>query len=177
MKAIKKCIALSFITCLSLIFTVNAGELKVGDMAPNFELQATNGETYKLSDFKNKQAVVLAWFPKANTKGCTIECYSLAKNGDKIRQFDVFYGMISVDPIEKNRDFVEKTKADFPMISDPTKATATAYGVLNQKGLANRVTFYIDKQGKIAKIDQKVKPAKAAEDMLANLAKLGVAKR
>ncbi|WP_417276708.1 redoxin domain-containing protein [Castellaniella sp.] len=54
---------------------------------------------YQLSDYRGKQAVVLAWFPKANTHGCTIECRSLAENGDQIRQFDVKYFMASVDPL------------------------------------------------------------------------------
>lgn len=59
-----------------------AGGLKVGDPAPNFTLPASDGNTYKLSDMKGKQAVVLAWFPKAFTQGCTIECKSLAEHGD-----------------------------------------------------------------------------------------------
>src|SRR4051812_47570183 len=61
-----------------------AGELKVGDPAPDFKLQATDGKTYQLSSLKGKQAVVLAWFPKAFTQGCTIECKSLAEHGDLI---------------------------------------------------------------------------------------------
>ena len=60
-------------------------ELKVGDRAPDFTLQASDGKTYKLSDFKGKKAVVLAWFPKAYTSGCTIECKSLAEHGDMIK--------------------------------------------------------------------------------------------
>ena len=79
-----------------------AAELKVGDPAPDFTLQASDGKTYKLSDFKGKQAVVIAWFPKAFTQGCTIECKSLAENGDKIRKFDVTYFMASVDPLDQN---------------------------------------------------------------------------
>ena len=51
-----------------------AGDLKVGDQAPNFKLQASDGKTYSLTDFKGKEGVVLAWFPKAFTQGCTIEC-------------------------------------------------------------------------------------------------------
>ena len=101
----------------------------MGDPAPNFTLQASDGKTYKLSDFKGKQAVVLAWFPKAFTQGCTIECKSLAANGDKIRKFNVSYFMTSVDPVEENTKFAASEKADFPMLADPTKATATAYGV------------------------------------------------
>jgi peroxiredoxin Q/BCP len=162
-------------------------ELKVGDPAPNFKLQATDGKTYQLSDFKGKKAVVVAWFPKAFTQGCTIECKSLAENGDKIRKFDVSYFMASVDPLEDNIRFakatkvelngqtVEKKEADFPMLSDPTKDTAKAYGVLAANGaFAQRWTFYIDKDGRIAAIDKAVKPATSAEDMVAKLGELKV---
>jgi peroxiredoxin Q/BCP len=68
-----------------------AGDLKIGDAAPDFSLQASNGKTYRLSDFRGKQAIVLAWFPKAYTRGCTLECKSLAEHGDLIKQFDVTY--------------------------------------------------------------------------------------
>jgi peroxiredoxin Q/BCP len=158
-----------------------AAELKVGDTAPDFKLQASDGKTYRLSDFKGKKAVVLAWFPKAFTSGCTIECKSLAKNGDQIRKYDVAYFMASVDPVEGekgNKAFAESEKADFPMLSDPTKEVATAYGVLNaERGVANRWTFYIDKNGTIVAIDKAVKPPTSAEDMLAKLAELKVAAR
>ena len=108
-----------------------AVELKVGDQAPDFTLHGTDGKMHKLSDYKGKKAVVLAWFPKAYTSGCTIECKSLAENGDKIKQYNVAYFMASVDNAEDNKGFAEKEKADFPLLSDPTKATATAYGVLD----------------------------------------------
>lgn len=161
-------------------------ELKVGDPAPNFKLQATDGKTYQLSDFKGKKAVVVAWFPKAFTQGCTIECKSLAENGDRIKQYDVAYFMASVDPLEDNIRFakattvdvigtgqkVEKKEADFPMLSDPTKETAKAYGVLSDRGFANRWTFYIDKNGRIAYIDKAVKPATSAEDMVMRMSEL-----
>jgi thioredoxin-dependent peroxiredoxin len=147
-----------------------APELKVGDQAPDFSLQASDGKTYKLSDYKGKKAVVVAWFPKAFTSGCTVECKSLAANGDKIRKFNVAYFMASVDPLEANKGFAEQEKADFPLLSDPTKETATKYGVLNaQNGLARRWTFYIGKDGKILGIDKEVKPPTSAEDMVAKL--------
>lgn len=166
-----------------------AAQLKVGDPAPNFKLQATDGKTYQLSDFKGKKAVVVAWFPKAFTQGCTIECKSLAENGDRIKKFDVAYFMASVDPLEDNIRFakatkvevlgtgqtVEKKEADFPMLSDPTKETAKAYGVLAPNGaFAQRWTFYIDKNGRISYIDKAVKPATSAEDMVAKLGELKV---
>ena len=86
-----------------------AVELKVGDTAPDFSLPASDGKTYKLSDFKGKKAVVVAWFPKAFTQGCTIECKSLAENGDKIRMYDVAYFMASTDNVEDNTKFAKAT--------------------------------------------------------------------
>ena len=149
-------------------------ELKVGDQAPDFSLEASDGKTYKLSDYRGKQAVVLAWFPAAFTQGCTIECKSLAEHGDMIKKYDVKYFMASVDPLADNKGFAEKEKADFPLLSDPSKETAQKYGVLNARGMANRWTFYIGKDGKILAIDKAVKPATSAEDMAAKLGELGV---
>jgi peroxiredoxin Q/BCP len=168
-------------------------ELKVGDMAPDFTLQGTDGKTHKLSEYRGKQAVVVAWFPKAFTQGCTIECKSLAENGARIKKYDVTYFMASVDPLEDNMKFakatsvtlgeganarvVDKKEADFPMLSDPTKQVATAYGVLNPRGTANRWTFYIDKTGRVAAIDKMVRPESSAEDMLTKLSEIKVAMR
>src|SRR5687768_11554468 len=161
--------------------------VKVGDMAPDFSLPGTDGKTHKLSDYRGKQAVVVAWFPRAFTQGCTIECKSLADNGEKIRKYDVAYFMASVDPLEENIKFakatsvtlgdrvVEKKEADFPMLSDPTKEVATKYGVLNARGTANRWTFYIDKAGRIAAIEKMVRPETSAEDMLVKLKETKVA--
>jgi peroxiredoxin Q/BCP len=171
----------------------STAELKVGDMAPDFTLQGTDGKTHKLSEYRGKQAVVVAWFPKAFTQGCTIECKSLAENGSRIKKYDVTYFMASVDPLEDNVKFakatsvtlgeganarvVDKKEADFPMLSDPTKQVATAYGVLNARGTANRWTFYIDKTGRVAAIDKTVRPESSAEDMLTKLGEIKVAMR
>ena len=155
-----------------------AVELKVGDIAPDFSLQASDGKTYKLSDFRGKKAVVVAWFPKAFTQGCTIECKSLAANGDRIRKYDVAYFMASVDPLEGeqgNAAFAKAYSADFPLLSDPDKAVATKYGVVSARGFANRWTFYIDKNGRIAHVDRTVRPETSAEDMIARLGELKVA--
>ena len=145
------------------------------------------------ADFKDKQAVVLAWFPKAFTQGCTIECKSLAENGDKIKMYDVAYFMASTDNVEDNTKFakatsvtlqsrgggpatvVDKKEADFPLLADPSKETASKYGVLMANGqLANRWTFYIDKAGKISYVEKTVRPATSAEDMIAKLSELKV---
>lgn len=169
----------SFIFLLSLLIFngfASATDLKVGDKAPNFKLQATNGEYYQLSDYLGKQAVVLAWYPMANTRGCTIECKSLVDDGHLIRKFNVSYFMASVDPLKDNRKFSKKMKADFPMLSDPTKEVAKAYDVLNLFKVASRVTFYISKEGKIIKIDEDITPASAAKDMATTLASLNIEK-
>lgn len=155
--------------------SVNAADLQVGDPAPDFTLQASDGNTYSLADFRGKQAVVIAWFPKAFTSGCTIECKSLAQNGDLIRRYDVAYFMASVDPLEKNVGFAEATGADFPLLSDPSKEVAASYGVLRMGTFAARETIYIGVDGTVLKIDDDVNPETSAQDMAATLGKLGVA--
>ena len=165
-----------FLLCL-FATTGHAGDLKVGDPAPDFTLQGSDGKTYSLADYKGKQAVVIAWFPKAYTSGCTIECKSLAENGHLVREYDVTYFMASVDPLEDNVGFAEETKADFPLLSDPSKAAAKDYGVLHMLGYAKRHTIYISDTGIVLKIDTSVTPKTSAEDMAFSLGKLGVAKR
>jgi len=178
-------------TLVAGVMAQGPAELKVGDMAPDFTLPGTDGKTHKLSEYRGKQAVVVAWFPRAFTQGCTIECKSLAENGDRIKKYDVTYFMASVDALEDNIKFakatsvtlgeganarvVEKKEADFPMLSDPGKQVATAYGVLNPRGTANRWTFYIDKTGRVAAIDKMVRPETSAEDMLTKLGEIKIA--
>lgn len=170
---------ISILIVLTSFFASNsvmATSLKVGDTAPDFVMQGTDGKSYNLKSFKDKQAVVLAWYPMASTRGCTIECKSLTEKGDLIKAFDVSYFMASVDEIDKNKTFANEQKANFPLLSDPKKKAAKAYDVLNLFGVASRVTFYIGKNGKILHIDEDVNPKTSAEDIAANLAKTGVDK-
>lgn len=173
-KLTKICAALTCGIFISLLCLSSAQALEVGDQAPDFMLQATDGETYSLSDFAGNKTLVLAWFPKAFTSGCTIECKSLAENGHLIRKYDARYFMISVDPLETNTAFATEHGADFPLLSDPTTQTAAAYGVLNGRGVANRHTFYIGEDGKILKIDTAINPATSAEDIAATLEGLNI---
>jgi thioredoxin-dependent peroxiredoxin len=153
-----------------------ADELKVGDKAPAFSLQGTDGKTYSLADFRGKQAVVLAWFPKAKTMGCTAECKSLRENGSALRPLNVAYFTASVDSPELNREFADELDLDYPILSDPSKSVAEAYGVLNSgRGVANRWTFYIDKDGIIKAIDKKVNTARAGADVAEKVKELGLA--
>lgn len=169
--------AVAFVPSLLISVAAMAGAPDVGDMAPDFRLQASDGKTYDLADFRGNQAVVVAWFPKAFTSGCTIECKSLAENGHLIRAYDVTYFMASVDSIEDNLAFAAEQEADFPLLSDPTKEVASAYGVLADAGFAKRHTFYIGADGRILAVDRNVRPATSAEDMAATLETLKVARR
>ena len=156
------------------LVAVSANALEVGDQAPDFELPGSDGEMHRLADYRGEQAVVLAWFPRAYTSGCTIECKSLAENGHLIREYNVAYFMASVDPLDKNIGFAAETGADFPLLSDESKSVAKAYGVLHTLGFAKRHTIYIGKDGRVLKIDTDVKAATSAEDMAATLGELGV---
>ena len=155
-----------------------AADLKPGDDAPAFELTGSDGKTYKLSDFKGRQAVVVAWFPKAFTGGCTKECISFREQGDAIREYKVAYFTASCDTVEDNTAFAKKLELDYPILSDPGKKVAEAYGVVHE-GRANpeRWTFIIGDDGKIKHVDKGVKVGEHGTDVAAKLGELKVAKK
>ena len=157
---------------------LSADELKPGDPAPAFELPGSDGKVYKLEDFRGKQAVVLAWFPKAFTGGCTAECKSLKEDGSAVRAYDVAYFTASCDEPELNKKFAASLELDYPILSDPGRSVAAAYGVVDDKARwARRWTFFIGPDGKILAIDKAVKTASHAKDVAARLEELGVKKR
>ena len=94
-----------------------------------------------------------------------------------LKQFDVAYFMASVDAPDKNKAFAEQEKADFPLLSDPDKKVAAAYGVLNARGDASRWTFFIGPDGKILHIEKQVTAQTAGQQLAAKLAELGVKKK
>jgi peroxiredoxin Q/BCP len=152
-----------------------AAELKVGDPAPPFALKGSDGKTYSLDQFRGKSAVVVAWFPKAFTKGCTKECKSLRENSKTLHALNFAYFTASVDAPEENARFAKSLDLDYPILSDPDKTVAKEYGVLNpERGFANRWTFYIDKDGIIKEIDKKVDAPQAGPDIAAKLKSLGI---
>ena len=164
------------LAAIALLASGTGMSLEVGDIAPDFSLPGSDGKTYSLEQFKGKQALVIAWYPMAFTRGCTIECKSLAENGHLLRQFDISYFMASVDTVEDNTKFAESTNADFPLLSDTTKEVAKAFDVLAIYGVPKRHTIYIGKDGKILMVDRKINAETSAQDIAANLEKLGVPK-
>ena len=170
-------VAASVALCLSAS-VLAADASQVGDEAPDFTMTGSDGKTYKLSDFKGKQAVVVAWYPRAFTGGCTKECQSFKAQGGQIREYNVAYFTASTDPVEKNTMFAESLGVDYPILSDPDGSVATAYGIYNrERKAAARWTFYIGKDGKILHIDKAVKTENHGADVATKLGQLGVEKK
>lgn len=166
---------LKTLICASLLMPIFASaQLETGDDAPAFELTGSDGKTYKLADLKGT-AVVLAWFPKAFTGGCTKECKSLRENGENLAKYEVAHFTASCDTVEKNTAFAKDLELNYPILSDPGKEVAKAYGVVSAtRPFPQRWTFYIDAEGKIAYIDKKVKVGDHGADIVAKLEELGV---
>jgi peroxiredoxin Q/BCP len=163
--------------CVLLSGSVTAqtpASLKVGDRAPEFSLPGTDGKTHTLSEYRGT-TVVLAWYPAAFTGGCTAECRSIRDASDTISKFDVAYFMASVDTPEKNQAFAEQEQANFPMLSDPSRHTAMAYGVVSTPtGVARRWTFFIGPDGRIVHIETVNHTTDAGAFLAAKLAELKV---
>ncbi|MGE0609889.1 MAG: peroxiredoxin family protein [Pirellulales bacterium] len=152
-----------------------ADDLKAGDDAPDFSLQGTDGETHALKDYHGKQVVVVAWFPKAKTGGCTKECKSLKESGKALREFDVAYFTASCDTPEFNKEFATELGLDYPILSDPTKGVAKAYGVVHEgREVPERWTFYIGTDGKLLHIDKEMNTDGHGAEIAAKLKELGV---
>jgi peroxiredoxin Q/BCP len=148
--------------------------LEPGDFAPGFTLPASDGRTYQLIDFRERQPVVIAWFPKAFTGGCTAECRSLGTSDRALRAFNVQYFAASADSPRTNEEFAASVGMTYPILCDETKETARAYGVLNSSGFPSRWTFYIGLDGRILAIDKQVHAATHGHDVAARLTGLGI---
>ena len=150
--------------------------LKEGAKAPDFLLQASNGKPVALKDFKGKQRVVLYFYPKDDTPGCTVEACAFRDSVKKIESQDAVVLGVSPDGVDSHNKFIEKFKLPFLLLADEDKKVCQAYGVWVKKSMYGkeymgvaRTTFVIGKDGKIEKIFEKVKPEGHAEEILAFL--------
>jgi len=144
--------------------------VQVGDAAPDFEGPVADGSRLGLKNFVGKKNVVLYFYPKDDTPGCTKEACSFRDNIQPIRALDAEIIGVSLDSPESHKKFSTKFSLPFPLISDNGKQIATAYGVLKDtKTSTSRVTFLIDKNGKIAKVFPKVDVTNHTAEVVAAL--------
>src|SRR5436309_5525469 len=137
-----------------------------GTAAPDFTTQNTTGKTVHLKDFRGKK-LVLYFYPKDDTPGCTVESCGLRDQYQKIRELGAEVLGVSVDSTESHQKFTEKFHLPFPLLADTEKTVSKSYGVLNEKGTSSRrVTFLIDEHGKILKTFDPVKPAEHTQEIL-----------
>ena len=149
--------------------------LKEGDKAPAFAAPTNGDGNVKLSDFKG-QHVVLFFYPKDDTPGCTKEACAFRDNFEDYKAKNVAVLGVSIDPVKSHDKFVRKYELPFTLVSDEDRMIVEAYGVWGEKQFmgrtydgTHRVTFLIDPKGRIAKIWPKVKPAEHAKEVLAEI--------
>jgi peroxiredoxin Q/BCP len=139
--------------------------LSEGTTAPKFELPASTGTSVKLADQIGKSRAVLFFYPKADTPGCTKEACGFRDAIASYKKLNVPVFGISPDPVGAVTQFAEKFKLNFPLLADEDHSIAEKYGVWQEKSMYGkkywgvaRTTFVIDKDGKIEKVFEKVKP-------------------
>ena len=149
--------------------------LKVGAKAPSFELMSDQGKKVSLKDFAGKK-VVLYFYPRDNTPGCTKEACSFSENIKRVQRAGAVVLGVSADSVASHQKFRDKFNLGFPLLSDPDKKVIRDYGVWKEKNMygkkmmgIERTTFIIDEKGKIQHIFPKVKVDGHTEEVLKNL--------
>ena len=144
-----------------------------GHAAPDFTALASDEKTVSLKDFKGKKSVVLYFYPKDDTPGCTVEACEFRDGIKKIEKLDAVVLGVSPDDVKSHNKFIGKFGLPFLLLADQDKAVCQAYGVWVKKSMYGReymgvarTTFVIGKNGKIIKIFDKVKPAGHADEVL-----------
>ena len=160
---------------------VARAEVKEGDKVPDVSVAVVNGD--KVPGSKDGRValagihknVVLFFYPKAMTPGCTVESCGFRDKVADFAKLDTVVIGVSTDETTAQQQFTDKEHLNFPLLADADKSVAKAFGTLNAKGMANRTTYVIDKQGVVRKIYTKVTPAKHPQEVLeyvqSNLAK------
>ena len=150
-------------------------KLKEGDVAPNFTVTSSGGGKISLADFKG-QNVILYFYPKDDTPGCTKEACAFRDHFAEFRKKGAVVFGVSTDPVKAHDKFVEKFKLPFTLLADEDKKIVAAYGVWGEKSFmgrkylgTHRVTFLIGSDGRIKKIWPLVKPEMHATEVLAAL--------
>lgn len=148
--------------------------LKEGDVAPLFTVDSNEGKPISLSDYKGKKNVILYFYPKDDTPGCTREACTFRDDMEIFKKADTEILGVSTDSVGSHQRFVKKYQLNFPLLVDDKKEVAGLYGALNERGTCNRMTYLIDKNGVIKKIIPKVKVdghSEALQEMLLTVPK------
>ena len=150
--------------------------LNTGDAAPNFTLPSTDGTEVSLRDFSGKQKVLIYWYPKDDTTGCTAEACSFRDNIASLQSHGIAVFGASPDSVKSHAKFTKKYELNFPLLSDEGAKVAGEYGVWVEKSLygrkymgVERTTFLIDENGNIKNVWRKVNPNKHVAEILASL--------
>ena len=173
-----KKIFLSIIVGLTTLALVEAAETQTqpepGKPAPDFSLATGDGSQVSLKDYRGKW-IVLYFYPKDFTSGCTMEAHNFQRDLSKYEQTGAVILGVSVDTAQSHKDFCAKEGLNFKLLADPDAKVSTEYGsIMDYKGskLAARNTFIINPKGEIAKVYTSVKPADHSEQVLKDLAEL-----
>lgn len=152
-------------------------ELKEGDVAPDFSLSSSLGKSISLKDYRGKK-VILYFYPKDDTPGCTKEACSFRDELNKFEKANAAILGVSADDLDSHQKFIDKYNLTFPLLSDTDTNVSKAYGAYQLKNMYGkkywgivRTTFIIDEKGKIEKIFPKVKVEGHSEELLALLQK------
>ena len=165
----KKFVILGCAVCLVFsIALVAASRPEVGQTAPQFTLKSQEGTPVSLSDYRGKW-VVLYFYPKDMTSGCTVEAHNFQRDLAQYEQRNAVVLGVSVDSVDSHKQFCTKESLSFKLLSDAEKVASKEYGTLNVMGMDSRHTFLIDPNGKIAKVFTSVSPAQHSQEVLAAL--------
>jgi peroxiredoxin Q/BCP len=141
---------------------------QVGQEAPGFSLPSQEGAPVSLKEFRGKW-VVLYFYPKDMTRGCTIEAHNFQQDLPKYGQRNAVIVGVSVDTTDSHKEFCAKESLTFKLLADPDKKVVEEYGSLGSNGMASRNTFLLDPSGRIVKVWTGVNPTKHSEEVLAAL--------
>ena len=147
-----------------------------GEKAPLVEGETYGGERLSVGDYIGKNVVVLYFYPRDNTPGCTKEACSMRDGMERLRELGVQVIGVSTDSVASHERFRDKYGLNFPLLSDKDRNIVRAYGVESEKGTARRVTFLIDKDGVVRHVWTKVNTAGHADEVLQKIEELGLAK-
>lgn len=145
----------------------------IGKPAPAFKLQNQDADTVSLADFKGKKNVVLYFYPKAMTPGCTVQACGLRDSAEQLAAHDTVVLGVSPDPVNRLQKFIDKESLNFTLLSDEDHAVADKYGAWGPKKFMGREydgilrqTYIIDKDGKLRHVMDKVKTKTHHDDVL-----------